>query len=103
MTDINTLAREILELIEVLDGAASKSQAYRINTQVGASLRDKTAQLAQRVLVKPARGERIKTIDQFNELADGYEKVMLQDKEEISRLKERINRLEQKIKSLSSQ
>lgn len=37
------------------------------------------------------------TPEQFSYMTELYEKKMLQDKKEISRLKERIHRLEQRV------
>ncbi|WP_432473360.1 Lar family restriction alleviation protein [Amphritea sp. HPY] len=43
------------------------------------------------------------TIDAWHVLADGYERVMLKDKETISLLKQRINNLEQKLRALQGE
>lgn len=42
------------------------------------------------------------TIEHWQELAGGYEEVMLKDKEEISRLKQQVNNLQQKLQGGSN-
>jgi cell division septum initiation protein DivIVA len=48
----------------------------------------------------PARGEMmLKTKEQFERMAELFEKALLKEKEENSRLREKINGLEQKLAS----